>query len=197
MKSFQRQCVSIEVKKKKKKKNCRCLNIWGRGHRLSKGPPSHCNNIPWFCLLRCGSSTTMSQAQERCHITVSQPINLHKLGTWQWSQELLWIHDSAIATGGTRSVTLMFTLPIQRVFAPTLTATKKRHLKVQFPEQRKNPYTWKFSYKFTGGRGSDPHRERRWQENAPEGALWCPQLTDVLVNLAHHPILSPSPPSSM
>lgn len=133
----------------------------------------------------------MSQAQERCHITVSQPINLHKLETWQWSQELLWIHDFAIATGGTRSITLMFTLPIQRVFAPTLTATKKRHLKVQFPEQRKNPYTWKFSYKFTGGRGSDPHRERRWQENAPEGALWCPQLTDVLVNLAHHPILSP------
>ena len=73
MKSFRRQHVSIKVKKKN---NCKCLTLWGRGHRLSKGPPSHCN-IPWFCLLRRGSSTTISQAQERCHITVSQPSNLH------------------------------------------------------------------------------------------------------------------------
>ena len=130
---------------------------------------------------------------------MSQHTNLHKLETWQWNQELLWSHDPATATGGTRSVTLMFTLPTQS--HSTLTATKKMHLKVQFPEQRKNPYTWRFSYKFTGGRGSDPHRERRWQENAPEGALWCPQLTDVLVNpdikvkvtwLTHHTILFPT-----
>ena len=128
-------------------------------------------------------------------VSTQQPPQLE---TWEWNQELLWSHDPATATGGTRSVTLMLTLPTQRVTLPSiLTATKKMHLKVQFPEQRKNPYTWKFSYKFTGGRGSDPHRERRWQENAPEGALWCPQLTDVLVNLAHHPILFPTLLSSL
>lgn len=148
--------------------------IYGVKYRLSK---DYLHTVIFHCVLPALTwfiYNNVRQAQERCHVTVSQPINL-QVGELSVEQEL-FVELMTCHSHRKNQANNPYVHPANTVFyAPTLTPTKKIHRKLQLPEQRKNPQHLKILLQIHWGRGVNYTVRVRHKKMLLEGALWCLQ----------------------